>query len=185
MKFCSRMIADAVLIIVVSFIASAIGEGLTWLLVYRTDRYKKLKAEIDRQVKKVEKKKKEETAVSRNKKKMLDREEGKLKHNNRELSMVKMKSIFAIGVAFSAMLSIFSALFEGKVVAKLPFIPFGLFQGLSHRNLLGSDYTDCSYLFLYILCTMSIRQNLQKILGFAPARSSNQNAGFFTPPTTK
>jgi calcium load-activated calcium channel len=58
----------------------------------------------------VEKKKKDETTVSKNKKKLLDREEGKLKNNNRELSMVKMKSIIAIGVAFSAMLSIFSAL---------------------------------------------------------------------------
>ena len=31
------------------------------------------------------------------------------------------------------------------------------FQGLSHRNLLGDDMTDCSFIFLYILCTMSIR----------------------------
>ena len=30
-------------------------------------------------------------------------------------------------------------------------------QGLSHRNLLGDDMTDCSFIFLYILCTMSIR----------------------------
>ncbi|OWA50972.1 Transmembrane and coiled-coil domains protein 1 [Hypsibius exemplaris] len=177
------MLSDAILILVVSCIASAIGEGLTWVLVYRTERYKKLKAEIDRQVKKVEKKKKDETSVSKNKKKILDREEGKLKNNNRELSMVKMKSIIAIGVAFSAMLSIFSALFEGKVVAKLPFQPFSLFQGLSHRNLLGTDYTDCSYLFLYILSTMTIRQNLQKALGFAPNRASAQGGGFFTPPT--
>ena len=72
------MYADAILILLVSCIASVIGEGtyswekfiaspfassicrlhfrrflgLTWILVYRTDRYKKLKAEIDRQVKK-------------------------------------------------------------------------------------------------------------------------------------
>ena len=48
--------------------------------------------------------------------------------------------------------------FEGRVVAKLPFVPLGLFQGLSHRGLSGEDYTDCSFIFLYILCTMSIRQ---------------------------
>ena len=30
-------------------------------------------------------------------------------------------------------------------------------KGLSHRNLLGDDMTDCSFIFLYILCTMSIR----------------------------
>ncbi|GAU98265.1 hypothetical protein RvY_09436 [Ramazzottius varieornatus] len=176
------MYADSVLIMVVSFIASVIGEGLTWLLVYRTEKYKKLKAEIDRQVKKVEKKKKDEVVVTKNRKKLLDREEGKLKNSNRELSMVKMKSMFAIGIAFTAMLSIFSTLFEGKVVAKLPFQPFGFIQGMSHRNLMGTDYTDCSYLFLYILLTMTIRQNLQKALGFAPSRASAQSTGFFTPP---
>jgi hypothetical protein len=48
--------------------------------------------------------------------------------------------------------------------------------------LIGEDYTDCSFIFLYILCTMSIRQNLQKILGFAPSRALNrqtQGSGFF------
>lgn len=48
--------------------------------------------------------------------------------------------------------------FDGRVVAKLPFVPLSYIQGLSHRNLLGEDYTDCSFIFLYILCTMSIRQ---------------------------
>lgn len=48
--------------------------------------------------------------------------------------------------------------FDGHVVAKLPFEPFSLIQGLSHRNLMGSDVTDCSFIFLYILCTMSIRE---------------------------
>lgn len=48
--------------------------------------------------------------------------------------------------------------FDGRVVAKLPFVPLSYIQGLSHRNLLGEDFTDCSFIFLYILCTMSIRQ---------------------------
>lgn len=47
--------------------------------------------------------------------------------------------------------------FDGRVVAKLPFHPISWIQGLSHRNLPGDDYTDCSFIFLYILCTMSIR----------------------------
>ncbi len=48
--------------------------------------------------------------------------------------------------------------FDGRVVAKLQFVPISLLQNLSHRNLLGEDFTDCSFIFLYILCTMSIRQ---------------------------
>ena len=48
--------------------------------------------------------------------------------------------------------------FDGRVVAKLPFTPISWFQGLSHRNLMGEDYTDCSFIFLYIICCMSVRQ---------------------------
>jgi hypothetical protein len=48
--------------------------------------------------------------------------------------------------------------FEGRVVAKLPFEPISFLRGISHRSLIGEDYTDCSFLFLYILCTMSFRQ---------------------------
>jgi hypothetical protein len=48
--------------------------------------------------------------------------------------------------------------FDGKIVAKLPFVPISFLQGISHRNLPGTDYTDCSFIFLYILCTMAIRQ---------------------------
>jgi len=67
-------------------------------------------------------------------------------------------------------------------VGKLPFVPISLMQNLSHRNLMGDDYTDCSFIFLYILCTMAIRQNIQKMLGFAPSRAANKQGGLFTAP---
>lgn len=63
--------------------------------------------------------------------------------------------------------------FDGRVVAKLPFVPLSYIQGLSHRNLLGEDYTECSFIFLYILCTMSIRQ-VMLILCVNGARSIMQ-----------
>jgi uncharacterized membrane protein (DUF106 family) len=99
--------------------------------------------------------------------------------------MVKMKSMMTISFAFMALLSMFNSIFEGRVVAKLPFEPISWIRGLSHRNLNGEDYTDCSFLFLYILCTMSIRQNLQKVLGVEPSRAvAKMGNGFFSPPNT-
>ncbi|ETE60213.1 Transmembrane and coiled-coil domain-containing protein 1, partial [Ophiophagus hannah] len=140
--------------------------GITWVLVYRTDKYKRLKAEVEKQSKKLEKKKETITeSAGRQQKKKIERQEEKLKNNNRDLSMVRMKSIF-----------------DGRVVAKLPFIPLSYIQGLSHRNLLGEDCTDCSFIFLYILCTMSIRQNIQKLLGLAPSRAATKQAGGFLGP---
>merc|ERR1712059_46816 len=109
---------------------------------------------IEKQRKKLEKKKEahgESANLDRSKKRKIEADEEKLKNSNRDLTMV-------------------NSIFDGRVVAKLPFTPIYWIQGLSHRNLLGDDMTDCSFIFLYILCTMSIRQNIQKALGFAPSR---------------
>jgi uncharacterized membrane protein (DUF106 family) len=47
----------------------------------------------------------------KNHKKKLDRLEENLKNNNRELSMVKMKSMMIISFAFMALLSIFNSMY--------------------------------------------------------------------------
>jgi len=94
--------------------------------------------------------------------------------------------MFAIGLAFTALLSIFNSIFDGRIVAKIPFQPISFIVGISHRNLPGTDYTDCSFIFLYILCTMAIRQNVQKILGFSPSRAvAKQGGGMFGQPPAK
>lgn len=97
-------------------------------------------------------------SLDKQQKKKIEREEERLKNNNRDLSLVKMKSMFAIGFTFTALLSMFNSIFDGRIVARLPFVPISWIQGLSHRNIAGDDYTECSFIFLYILCTMSIRQ---------------------------
>jgi hypothetical protein len=48
--------------------------------------------------------------------------------------------------------------FDGRVVARLPFEPISWVQSVTHRGLRGDDFTECSFIGLYILCTMSIRQ---------------------------
>ena len=51
-----------------------------------------------------------ESSLGKQQKKKLEREEEKLKNHNRDLSMVKMKSMFAIGLAFTALLSMFNTM---------------------------------------------------------------------------
>uniref|UniRef100_T1JJ28 Calcium load-activated calcium channel n=1 Tax=Strigamia maritima TaxID=126957 RepID=T1JJ28_STRMM len=175
------MWADTLLILFISICTALLGEGLTWVMVYRTEKYQKLKSEVEKQMER--KKEVHGDTTDKQQKKKIEREEERLKNNNREISMVKMKSMFAIGFAFTALLSTFNSIFDGRVVAQLPFVPISWLQGLSHRNLMGDDYTDCSFIFLYILCTMSIRQNIQKLLGFAPSRTANKQSGNLFGPT--
>lgn len=85
---------DALLIVAISLFTAFLGEGVTYLLVYRTEKYLKLKNEIERQTKKLEKRKEIiGEAMDKQQKKKIDRDEERLKNNNRDLSMVKMKSM--------------------------------------------------------------------------------------------
>eukprot|EP00118_Oscarella_pearsei_P026408 m.309858 g.309858 ORF g.309858 m.309858 type:complete len:185 (+) comp48326_c0_seq1:19-573(+) len=181
------MYADALLIIVISVLTALLSEGITWVLVYRTDQYKRLKASIEKQSKRLERKKEAATDISRQggQKRKIEKAEERLKSVNRDLSMVKMKSMVVISFSFMSLMGMFNTLFDGRVVAKLPFEPITWLHGLSHRNLMGDNFTDCSFIFLYILCTMSIRQNIQKLFGNAPSRAASKLAGgIFQPPQT-
>ena len=48
--------------------------------------------------------------------------------------MVKMKSMFTTGFTFTASMRMFNSIFDGSVVAKLPFTPISCLNGLSDRN---------------------------------------------------
>lgn len=52
----------------------------------------------------------ESALLDKNVKKKIEREEERLKNNNKDLTMVKMKSMFAIGFAFTALLSMFNTM---------------------------------------------------------------------------
>mmetsp|Transcript_9690 Transcript_9690/g.16811 ORF Transcript_9690/g.16811 Transcript_9690/m.16811 type:complete len:178 (+) Transcript_9690:71-604(+) len=164
------MYEDALLIIAVSIGSALFAEGISWLLIYRTDRYKKLKAEIDKTNKKLERKKEATNIISKQKQKdrKIDRYEESLKNANRDMSMWKMKSMFGVGLTFVLLYYALNTIYDAKVVAKLPFEPFPIFRFLTHRNLIGNDYTDCSMAFLFSLCSLSVRNHIQKMFGFAP-----------------
>lgn len=49
-------------------------------------------------------------SLDKHQKKKIERDEEKLKNNNRDLSLVKMKSMFATGFAFTALLSMFNSM---------------------------------------------------------------------------
>ncbi|KAK6126841.1 hypothetical protein DH2020_039402 [Rehmannia glutinosa] len=116
--------------------------------------------------------------------KKIDRVETSLKESSRDLSMFKFKSGAVVAVILFMVFGLLNSLFEGKPVAKIPFVPIRLVQKMSHRGLPGDDMTDCSMAFLYLLCSISIRTNLQKFLGFSPPRGA-AGAGFFPMPDPK
>uniref|UniRef100_A0A8C3PWU6 Calcium load-activated calcium channel n=1 Tax=Chrysolophus pictus TaxID=9089 RepID=A0A8C3PWU6_CHRPC len=82
----STMFADTLLIVFISVCTALLAEGITWVLVYRTDKYKRLKAEVEKQSKKLEKKKETitESAGRQQKKKIGKVRRGVQCHRNME-----------------------------------------------------------------------------------------------------
>ncbi|KAG0557137.1 hypothetical protein M758_11G101200 [Ceratodon purpureus] len=177
---------DALLIVAISFVSAIVCEGISWVLIYRTTNYKSLRSTIDRTQKKIDQMKLQTStpAVTKSKSKKMDRYEVSLKESSRDLSLSKFKSGAVVAVVLIVVFSLLSSLFEGKAVAKLPFAPIPLVQKMSHRGLPGDDATDCAMVFLYFLCSVSIRSNLQKLLGFSPPRGA-AGQGMFAIPEQK
>jgi calcium load-activated calcium channel len=90
--------------------------------------------------------------------------------------------MFFIAVLMMFFMSMFSTAYEGVVVAKLPFQPVSFITNITHRGIQGTDYTDCSMIFVYILANMALRPTIQKVLGFAGPRQAMQSMGIFGMP---
>lgn len=46
------MLSDSILIIMISLFTAALSEGLSYIMIYRTENFKRLQAEVDKQSKK-------------------------------------------------------------------------------------------------------------------------------------
>ena len=160
---------------------SLVQEGITWLLLYRTVEYRSLTSTIERANKRLETLKKEGVAATRQKgAKKESRTEAELNRASQELQAAKLKSNVIVGFTFFAMLYVISRVFKGMPVAKLPFTPIALLRGITHRGLVGEDFTDCSATFICVMCNSAIRPNVQKLLGFKPPTPINQASGFLS-----
>lgn len=188
---------DGLTILLISIGTAALCELISWLLIYRTSTYKSLRSSIDKASKKLDSMKSSNPNSStpsspslplptakKSKSKKIDRVESSLKESTRDLSLSKFKSGAVVAVVLFVVFGLLNSMFEGRVVAKLPFSPVSLVQKMSHRGIPGGDPTDCSMAFLYFLCSISIRTNLQKFLGFSPPRGA-AGAGLFPMPDSK
>ncbi|MQL72105.1 hypothetical protein Taro_004439 [Colocasia esculenta] len=187
----SSRYADGLAVVGISVCTAVLCEAISWALIYRTPSYRSLRSSIDRASKKLETMKTSSAvatapaaAKKTSKTKKMDRVETSLKESTRDLSLFKFKSGAVVAVVLFVVFGLLNSLFEGKTVAKLPFAPVSLVYKMSHRGLPGNDPTDCSMAFLYLLCSISIRTNLQKFLGFAPPRGA-AGAGLFPMPDPK
>lgn len=169
---------DIVKIILLAFLTNCLSELLSFVLIYRKREYINLKKQIDSLNKRVEAAKESLTVGGKTEKK-VNKNEAELRVLNMEMMRMRMLSHVIIAMFMIFSVSLFSSIYNGIVVAKLPFIPFAPIYALSHRNLLSKDPTDCSFIFLYVLSNLAIRPVLQKVLGVAGPRSFTAFHNYF------
>lgn len=108
----------------------------------------------------------------KNYEKGVARMESELKEATAKMNGMKLSSNIGAAVAFFFLYRNVAARWTGTPVATLPFVPLRIVQNLSHRGLPGDDLSQCSFGFIYTLCTMGLKQNIPKLLGVAPPRSA-------------
>ncbi|KAE9455974.1 hypothetical protein C3L33_12124, partial [Rhododendron williamsianum] len=125
--------SDSLTVVCISLFTALLCEAISWLLIYRTTSYKSLKSSIDKASKKLETMKTDtptnpssKPLLKKSKTKKIDRVESSLKESSRDLSLFKFKSGAVVALVLFVVFGLLNSLFEGKAVAKLPFVPIRL-----------------------------------------------------------
>ena len=164
--------ATPLIVLGLSFLHAAAVEALSWLVVYRTPTYKRLKDEVERQAKRLEAVKSTGASnVSRSKAKKEQRLEGNVKNAATTIASARFKTGAIRAVLTLLMWRLLARLFGGVVAAKLPFEAASFMRRATHQGLDGEDWTQCAAPFLFFASSVAFSGNLQKLLGVAPSRA--------------
>ncbi|KAI9146435.1 integral membrane protein DUF106-domain-containing protein [Paraphysoderma sedebokerense] len=146
-----------------ALLAAIFAEAVEYTLIYRTSQFKNLKSTIEKLNTKIEKL---QSSGSKRKEKQLDHFQTQLTDASRRQAGLQMRSTIVVSVVLIGVFSFLSSKFAGVPVAKLPFVPFLLVSGLSHRGLEGDDMTEASAIFIYALSSIVFKSGLKKLLNF-------------------
>ena len=75
-----------------------------------------------------------------------------------------------MGAGLLVVFKLASSLYNGHVVAKLPFAPFSLLTKLTQRGIQKASIDDCSMAFVYALCQAGVRPSITKLLDWGLSR---------------
>lgn len=105
--------------------------------------------------------------------KNIERIEDALKTASQRMDAQKVKTNLMSAAVFFLLYRVVAAAWKGVVVARLPFIPIKMIEGLSRRGLVErEDQYACAFGLIYMLCTIGVKANIPKLLGFVSPKSA-------------
>eukprot|EP00914_Ancora_sagittata_P002117 GHVO01004825.1.p1 GENE.GHVO01004825.1~~GHVO01004825.1.p1 ORF type:complete len:188 (-),score=31.25 GHVO01004825.1:129-692(-) len=163
---------DTLSVIAMALCGALFSEIVAWLVVCRTESFKASKAEGDKIADKIDMMKQTTSATSTK----IKTQEELLTAKQSKLTGPRFKAAIVSSLLYMIVVPSMNSLFDGIVVAKLPFTPIWMFKRLAHRTLGGDDYTDCSMTFLYFLAVATFRTNFQQLFGFAAVKRTSSKS---------
>lgn len=133
--------------------------------------------------------------------KKIQRAEDDLAEAASEVAKRHTGPTFLGSIVFVVLYRILNAEYSGRVVAVLPFQPWSIVRRLSMRGIsmeddifapldatvgamgekvppaVASTFQACSFLFIYVLCTMSVKFIVHTILGVKPPKGADGGIG--------
>ena len=96
--------------------------------------------------------------------------EDQLRLTQGNITVKKMRGMILVGIFMMVCIGMLNSSWSGTVAARLPFVPLGLFQGVTHYGIAGNDYRECSITFIFVLCNVSIGAYVKRILALEGPR---------------
>ncbi|XP_955130.1 uncharacterized protein TA04580 [Theileria annulata] len=161
---------DTVLILLFGVISGVLNEVISWLFIYRKEKFKKSFNELCDAFELYMLSKGYNVVVARSK---------TMSHGGESPSKVLMEksknikgnltfSTFITGLLLMGLMPAVMSVFEYSVVAKLPFTPLPPLSMFTHSKLLGNDITDCTATAVYTVISILARQYTKALLGYFP-----------------
>lgn len=179
-------VSQALAVVLFSLGVAVAIEALSWVLVYRTDAYRRAAGELDRAAKRLEAARASDgagasssgggggAAADRGAKQRKKLEEA-AKAAAAAFNGTKWKANIAMMLVNVAAVRHVTSAYDGVAVARLPFTPPTFIANLfTHRGLPGSDLTEASALFLYLAAALFWRANLAALGGWGPGRAAER-----------
>ena len=187
--------SDLLSLLMYAIVAALISELISWFFVFSRVDIERIKDVHSKAGKRLEKKKEEVGAAGPEKEaskpdggkgkgkdkdskgankpdKKLVQLEKEFEGANNALIAIKSRAMMFTGMIHLLTFFALKDSYEGMVLAKLPFQPLSWFHPITHRNIKGTDFTDTGMIFIYALCSMAIKPNLQRWLGNAPPKTA-------------
>jgi hypothetical protein len=152
---------------------------LSWLLLFKSEAFRQQSSSLEKKNRTLEDfKSKEAEEHDKAIEKKIKRLEDEIQNLTKDLSMKNMRYQIVSGLLLLVLNRLLKSPFDGVVVAKIPFQPFGLVGGLTHRGIESEDLTDANFQFVYWLGSLLFRDILNRAFGFQMPQLKMFNQAF-------